>query len=107
MLLAGLAIENYAKGVIMTAAAKNHVKDGKILGLKSHDCLDLTRRAKVSLSKSEEATLVCLSAHIQWYGRYPTRNAYKRLHGGVCSRTPEDYANVDEVAKKLLALFKH
>ncbi|MFT3786255.1 MAG: hypothetical protein QM770_08825 [Tepidisphaeraceae bacterium] len=108
LLLAGLSIENYAKGAIIIAAAKDHVKDGKLKDLNSHDCLELTKRAGVTLAASEETTLRCLTVHIQWRGRYPTRNdfdEFKELPAmPIGSRIPEDYTNVDEIVQKLLAI---
>jgi hypothetical protein len=105
LFLAGLGVENYAKGAIMTAAAKNHVQGGKIKGLISHDCLELSKRAKVSLTTSEEVTLNCLSASITWCGRYPISNRYDGPKARAThSRIPEDYTNIDEIVKKLLAI---
>jgi len=106
LFLAGLSVENYAKGAIMRATAKDHVQDGKIMGLKSHDCLALAKQTKMAITMSEEVTLKCLSAHIEWRGRYPTRNKYNGngSGNGSGSRIPEDYVNVDEIVKKLLAI---
>jgi hypothetical protein len=103
LFLAGLSVENYAKGAIMKQAAKDYVKDGKIQGLPFHDCLELTKRAKVILTTSEEMTLKCLTTHIQWSGRYPTKKEYNKGNGSW-SRIPEDYVNVDEVVNKLLTI---
>lgn len=79
LFLAGFAIENYAKGaVIKMAPLTMHVHNGKLKGLnKTHDCLASVRQANITVKKSEEMTLKCVSNHVQWRGRYPVSNKYK------------------------------
>jgi hypothetical protein len=69
MLLAGLALENLAKGLVI----RREGLDGAALpkGLSSHETRRYLDRAKVELSAAEQKLVSRLEAYVVWAGRYP------------------------------------
>jgi hypothetical protein len=69
MLLAGLALENLAKGLVI----RREGLDGAALpkGLSKHETRRYLDRAKVDLSTAEQKLVSRLEAYVVWAGRYP------------------------------------
>jgi hypothetical protein len=98
--LAGLAIENYAKGCLVAASPGEHVEEGKLKKVVSHNCRDLV--AKVfRITDCEKQTLTALSNFVSWRGRYPVATSYEKP--GTQSRIPVDFVNIDSIVERLKA----
>jgi hypothetical protein len=70
LLLAGLALENVAKGLLARAKPNEVVKDGK-WRRPSHSLEDLLREAGVALAEDERELVGRLSEAVVWCGKYP------------------------------------
>lgn len=83
MLLAGFALENLFKGLIIFKEP-NLVSSGQIQGiLRSHDLLALASRSDLILSAEEKRfCILASSATISW-GRYPISNSSSTAIGSV------------------------
>ena len=77
-LLAGLAIENMLKAVIVKrmSDAKKPVTEGDALRIYrgNHDLVGISQQAKVPLSDDERQLLARMSTFVLWAGRYPVAN---------------------------------
>ena len=74
-LLAGLAVENLLKALIVKRmqAENRPVTEGNVLKLERgrHNLLALSGRAQITLSSEEREVLARLSTFVRWAGRYP------------------------------------
>jgi len=71
MLLIGLAVENLVKGLLV-ARHDGPTSDGKLAkDLKSHQLLDLLKRARIRLDDDQSYLVQRLEAFVVWAGRYP------------------------------------
>ncbi len=99
MLVAGLAIENMIKAIIVKndpSLIERDKLDGK---LDSHDLPGLFREAKVRMSPDEESYLKLLSGHVVWAGRYPVSKTWEDMvlwEGGKPGGTPRKPVLRDE-----------
>jgi hypothetical protein len=87
MLLAGLALENLAKGLVI----RREGLSGRGLGsLDKHETLSYLTRAKVRLSNSERKLVRRLEAYVLWAGRYPVpKNRAVDMSSGIGLGLPE------------------
>ncbi len=85
ILLAGLALENVLKGLIIAGDAKL-ISSGRLdKTLKSHKLLNLAKRVNLRFSKNEKHVLQVCQDAIPYWGRYPVPLEYHGLQ-------PEDAA---------------
>ena len=74
-LLAGLAVENLLKAIIVKRmhAENRPVTEGNVLRLERgrHSLIALSRSAQITLSSEEREVLARLSTFVPWAGRYP------------------------------------
>lgn len=80
VLLAGLAIENLLKGVIISQEPDS-VKSGKLDSWISstHNLTQLCGRAKVNVDQSEQDLILVLTESVVWSGKYPVPKQFKSL----------------------------
>jgi len=70
VLLAGLAIENVAKGLVVQR--EDPVQGDRLAGwFMTHDVHALLVRASIPLSDNETHTCAVLRAYVEWAGKYP------------------------------------
>jgi hypothetical protein len=86
MLLAGLALENLAKGILVKRNPGVVTQDKFIL--KGHDLQQLAQQVLSTLSKNELDILNRLTEFVTWAGRYPINlYAAKNVHPGFIPST--------------------
>jgi len=79
-MLAGLAIENLAKGLWILENAERVISGRLPPELKSHErTIELLRGAKAPLTASERAFLRKLKELVVWEGRYPVPTKVEKL----------------------------
>jgi hypothetical protein len=103
MLLAGLALENLAKGILV--GRNSGVVTPDMFNLKGHNLQQLAQQAVPTLSKTELDILSRLTAFVTWAGRYPIHlQAAKNIHP---SFTPtRDPGLVDHLFAKFVAILE-
>ena len=80
LMLAGLAIENLAKGLWILENAERVISGRLPPELKSHErTIELLRGAKAPLTASERAFLRKLKELVVWEGRYPVPTKVEKL----------------------------
>lgn len=85
-LLSGLAIEGYAKGIVLSRG-KQRVQYGALERWEAsgHGILQIVELAKLKVTPDEKQTLSRLGDYVLWKGRYPTplkSTDYENLAGG-------------------------
>lgn len=98
MLLAGLALENLAKSVIV--AGQPELVTEEALGQDwpghGHDLRGLFRRAGLKLSWEELRLVLGLQHYVEWMGRYPVPKRFRRgaprTYYGVGFRWPDGFS---------------
>jgi hypothetical protein len=89
-LLAGLAIENLAKGLLVQRGGVKTISTKLAGDLKTHGIRSLLKRLKISLSPEEEKLVNRLEHAIIWAGRYPVPiDAAKMLGTGTLTRATD------------------
>jgi hypothetical protein len=99
MLLAGLALENLAKGILV--GRNPAVVTPDTFNLKGHNLLQLAQQAVSTLSNNELDILSRLTAFVMWAGRYPIHlRAAENVHPPFALTDPEliDHLFVEFVA---------
>jgi hypothetical protein len=83
-MLAGMAIENMLKGLILQGTARDArlelMSKKKLI---THDLVTLATRAGVELADFEQELLARLSRFIVWAGRYGCRNTAREDRAAV------------------------
>jgi hypothetical protein len=112
MLLTGLAIETLAKARIV-AGHSSPTESGRLAkDLKSHDLLNLVRRAGITLNEAESYLCERLEAFVVWAGRYPIasnledylpRTAPRGGWGPMSVYYSSDPEMIEELVEKLSA----
>src|SRR4030095_14840487 len=75
-MLAGLMLENLLKGVLVS---RHGAFDSKgVFAHKTHNLIELAKRAKIPLSPEEEAAMKRLTRSVTWAGRYPIPLVYEQ-----------------------------
>ena len=72
-MLAGLAIENLAKGLAVQRKPPE-IKRGKVVGIKWHGILPHLKSAEVPLTDQDREFIRHLEMFVLWAGRYPIPN---------------------------------
>jgi hypothetical protein len=110
MLLSGLAIETLAKARIVASHSSPTEGDRLAKDLKSHDLMDLLRRAGITLNEEESYLVERLEVFVTSAGRYPiplTLEDYlprTAPHGGSGPMTvyySSDPEMIEELVEKL------
>ncbi|PYO00675.1 MAG: hypothetical protein DMD91_10000 [Candidatus Rokuibacteriota bacterium] len=70
LMLAGLAIENLAKGLVVQRKPPE-IKDGKAVGIAGHGILARLKSAAVPLTNQDREFIRRLEMFVSWAGRYP------------------------------------
>jgi hypothetical protein len=92
MLLAGLALENLAKGILV--GRNPRVVTRETFTLKGHNLHQLAQQAMPTLSKPELNILYRLSEFVKWAGRYPIHlYAAENIHPSYIPSTDPDLVN--------------
>jgi len=105
LMLAGLSIENLAKGLwIQQNAGRFPMMRGRLPSeLKGHErTVELLRDAKVPITTRERAFVRKLQAFVVWEGRYPVPMRVERLTEDVFQR--DEFERFTELFDRLKAL---
>jgi hypothetical protein len=105
LMLIGLAIENLAKGVLISRSAAEYVgQEGHLRKpIKTHKLVDLAQLCNLPLSSDQENMLKKLTSYIEWAGRYPVPETLSGMYqfgfgtghlGGHYNSTDYDLAEV-------------
>ncbi|MGH8494085.1 MAG: hypothetical protein ACRERR_13425 [Moraxellaceae bacterium] len=109
VLLAGLAIENLAKGVLVAQDPK-HFKKGARL---THDLLPYVEQSGISISPKQRDLLIEIEENVLWKGRYPVpkkpedwqlRIGYRGVRQIPGAISCNDLQEIEDIYKKLEAL---
>lgn len=104
-MLAGMAIENMLKGLILQGTARDArlelMSKKKLI---THDLVTLATRAGVELADFEQELLARLSRFIVWAGRYPVALTATDTENADRDLTSDDYPMLVELSQRLLDL---
>ena len=75
-LLAGYALENLIKAILLIQHPEFFKKDESLTGVQSHNLLQLCERCGLKMEEEETALLNKLSEYIIWQGKYPVPLRY-------------------------------
>ena len=95
-LLAGLAVENCLKAVIVGRMKRSNETLAAILATVvggQHRLLPLCAKANIALADRERELLNRLTMYVQWAGRYPVATTKKRTVGELATKV-DDLENV-------------
>jgi hypothetical protein len=102
-MLAGMAIENMLKGLILQRTARDArlelMSKKKLI---THDLVTLATRAGVELADFEQELLARLSRFIVWAGRYPVALTATDTENTDRDLTSDDYPMLVELSQRLL-----
>jgi hypothetical protein len=103
MLLAGLALENITKGILV--GRNPGVVTSETFTLKGHNLSQLAKQVTPTLSKHELDTLNKLTEFVKWAGRYPIHlHAKENIHPSF--NPSNDPRLVDQLFTKFVALLE-
>jgi hypothetical protein len=101
-LLAGLAIENLAKGLVIRREGLDHGELPK--GLDKHETLTYLDRGKFKLSADERRLVKRLEEYVVWAGRYPVpkRRGFNMRRGAGMNLSEQQFLKLYERLRKEL-----
>jgi hypothetical protein len=106
MMLAGLAIENTIKGLLISQQSLK-VQDGKLPRILRKHCLErYFQRVGIQIDKGESRLLRVLTEAIEWKGRYSVPTGLDKLRPEFPGSSLSAFASVLQLPQTVTRLFK-